>query len=118
MQVENGMPLELTTCAHPCLLHAAHRHAWCGCLDPESLPMHALHLVSCLLAAGAAVASHRGHFRVRDFGRVYALPPPQLPPTQLPPPLRRSKRIGHGTLYVAPRHAALADMSNLAAALQ
>ena len=84
----------------------------------DALPMHALHLMSCLLAAGAAVASHRGHFRVRDFGRVYALPPPQLPPTQLPTPLRRSKRIGHGTLYVAPRHAALADMSNLAAALQ
>ena len=69
------MPLELIRCEIPCLLHAARClvHVLWIALTP-SLAMYALRFMSCLLAAEAAVAFHKCHFRVRHFGRVYAFP--------------------------------------------
>ena len=52
-------------------MHIAHGVRGACTRTALSLRMYALHLLRCLLAAGAAVASHKCHDRVRHFGRVY-----------------------------------------------
>ena len=55
-------------------MHIAHGVRGACTRTALSLRMYALHLLRCLLAAGAAVASHKCHYRVRHFGRVFRFP--------------------------------------------
>ena len=76
MQVENGMPLELMREPLPSPCSTLSRACVVDFLDAivGHVQLYALRFMSCLLAAEAAVAFHKCHFRVRHFGRVYAFP--------------------------------------------
>ena len=74
MLVKQVIPLELIRCVSSCLSHRACRHVHAMCVPRRWQLLHGLCFMICLLAARAAVASHKCHSRVRHFGRVFVLP--------------------------------------------